>query len=347
MSFRSNFRGLLIAAAIAVPMFTLPIAQARAQIILSVNIAPPVLPVYAQPVCPGDGYIWTPGYWAYGDEGYFWVPGTWVLAPEPGYLWTPGYWGFEGGYYGWHRGYWGLHVGYYGGINYGFGYFGIGFVGGEWRGGHFAYNTAIYHVGPGFRHVYEDRAVIRERERDGGRYSFNGPGGIRREPVAAERIAERDRHTAPINAQVQHEHIASQDRSLHFGNNHGTPGVAAVSHPMNMQNHNQLMHSGVPAHDAAPAGRPEGEHMGQGGMTGMRPMQDNTPQNRPTPQPQSRPQPENRPTPQPQSRPTPAPQSRPAPAPQSHPAPQAHPAPQSHPAPAPQSHSDHKDEHSH
>jgi hypothetical protein len=55
----------------------------------SVTIAPPVLPVYTQPICPGDGYLWNPGYWAYGDEGYYWVPGVWVRPPQPGLLWTP------------------------------------------------------------------------------------------------------------------------------------------------------------------------------------------------------------------------------------------------------------------
>ena len=48
-----------------------------AQIGVSVTIAPPELPVYEQPLCPGDGYIWTPGYWAWDGE-YYWVPGTWV-----------------------------------------------------------------------------------------------------------------------------------------------------------------------------------------------------------------------------------------------------------------------------
>ena len=46
---------------------------------VSVSIAPPELPVYEQPPCPGDDYIWTPGYWAYGDGDYYWVPGTWCL----------------------------------------------------------------------------------------------------------------------------------------------------------------------------------------------------------------------------------------------------------------------------
>jgi len=66
-------------------------AASFGQFAVSVTFAPPALPVYEQPVCPGEGYIWTPGYWAWDDEAddYYWVPGTWVLAPEVGYLWTP------------------------------------------------------------------------------------------------------------------------------------------------------------------------------------------------------------------------------------------------------------------
>ena len=64
---------------------------------ISVNFGPPALPVYEQPICPDDGYLWTPGYWAYDDDdGYYWVPGTWVEAPQVGFLWTPGYWGWGG-----------------------------------------------------------------------------------------------------------------------------------------------------------------------------------------------------------------------------------------------------------
>ena len=44
-------------------------ASSFAGIFVSVNIAPPVLPVYAQPPLPAPGYMWTPGYWAYGDAG--------------------------------------------------------------------------------------------------------------------------------------------------------------------------------------------------------------------------------------------------------------------------------------
>ncbi len=132
---------------------------AEARVFISVGFAPPPIPVYVQPVCPGDGYIWTPGYWQYTDDGYQWVEGAWVLAPYPGALWTPGYWGYGPGGYFWNAGYWGPVVGYYGGINYGFGYFGVGFYGGYWRGGHFFYNREYNRFAPGFavHNVYSQR----------------------------------------------------------------------------------------------------------------------------------------------------------------------------------------------
>ena len=122
----------LVSLLLAIVVLSMPSATA-AQIGVSITIAPPVLPVYEQPICPAPNNIWTPGYWAYGPEGYFWVPGTWIEAPQVGFLWTPGYWGWGGGVYLWHGGYWGPHIGFYGGVNYGFGYGGVGYAGGEWR----------------------------------------------------------------------------------------------------------------------------------------------------------------------------------------------------------------------
>ncbi len=69
-------------------------SAAHARVFVSIGIAPPEIPIYTQPDIPGDGYIWTPGYWAYGDDGYYWVDGAWVLPPYQGALWTPGYWGY-------------------------------------------------------------------------------------------------------------------------------------------------------------------------------------------------------------------------------------------------------------
>ena len=89
---RNLIRGLMSALVLA----ALPLAaNASVALGISVNFAPPELPVYVQPEIPAPGYIWTPGYWAWSPAGYYWVPGTWVLPPAVGLLWTPGYWGWR------------------------------------------------------------------------------------------------------------------------------------------------------------------------------------------------------------------------------------------------------------
>ena len=157
MQIKRTVRTFLAAAALTgAALIAAPAPQAHAAVFVSVGIAPPAIPVYEQPLCPGDGYIWTPGYWAWGPDGYYWVDGAWVLPPYEEALWTPGWWGWGDGLYYWHPGYWGRTVGYYGGINYGFGYFGTGFYGGYWNGGHFFYNRAYNHFGGNFHgNVYE------------------------------------------------------------------------------------------------------------------------------------------------------------------------------------------------
>ena len=193
---------------------------------ISVRIGPPALPVYAQPIAPGPGYLWTPGYWAWNDDGgYYWVPGTWVLAPV-GLLWTPGYWGWGGGLYLWHAGYWGPHVGFYGGINYGFGYGGVGFAGGEWRGGAFFYNRAVTNVSvTNVTNVYSRTVVVNENH-----VAFNGgEGGIAARPTPEEERYANETHTPALAAQTEHEHMASQNHDNFANVNHGRPSVAATA----------------------------------------------------------------------------------------------------------------------
>ena len=208
-------------------------------VFISVNFAPPVLPVYDQPLCPEEGWIWTPGYWAYDQDGYFWVPGTWVPAPYEGALWTPPYWGWDNNLYVFHPGYWGLHVGYYGGVNYGFGYMGVGFVGGIWRGHNFVYNTAVMHVDQRRVHnVYVDRDVVRrytiENDR---RVSFSGGrDGIHHDPRPEERYADRDRHVEETQFQHSHENAARSDKSFYARNNGGRPSNVVVQRPMSGPN---------------------------------------------------------------------------------------------------------------
>lgn len=201
-------------------------AASQAGVLVSITVAPPVLPVYTQPICPGEGFLWTPGYWAYGDAGYFWVPGVWMRPPRVGVLWTPGYWGWHGGVYAWNAGYWGPHVGFYGGVNYGFGFGGVGFAGGRWEGGRFAYNSAVANVGAGF-HSYHETVVVNNVHT-----SFNGgAGGLRSQPNAAERSAMHESHVGPTAAQNAHHESASHDRSQLASVNHGRPGNAAMSRP--------------------------------------------------------------------------------------------------------------------
>ena len=213
-------------------LFAAPLA-AFAGVFVSVNIAPPPLPVYAQPVIPGPGYMWTPGYWRWSDDGYFWVPGTWVLAPYTGALWTPGYWGWGGGgYYVFHAGYWGRHIGFYGGINYGFGYTGIGFEGGYWNRGVFNYNRSVTHISntTNITNVYNKTVVNNTATNN--RTSFNGgAGGLTARPSPVEQLAARDQHTAPTAAQQQHIQAASRDTSLRAAVNHGAPAIAATPTP--------------------------------------------------------------------------------------------------------------------
>ncbi len=199
-----------------------------AEVSISIGIAPPALPIYVQPPCPVAGYMWVPGYWAWSPDGYYWVPGVWVQPPSIGVLWTPGYWGFANGAYVWHAGYWGPHVGFYGGINYGFGYTGVGYWGGNWIGSTFRYNTAVTNVNRTVvRNVYVDRTVIRNTTIVN-RVSYNGQGGVTARPTMQERAFSNERHVQPTASQVAHFEAARQDRSLLAYANHGRPAVAAM-----------------------------------------------------------------------------------------------------------------------
>jgi hypothetical protein len=203
---------------LAIMLVTLFGAHALAGIQLTVTVAPPLIAVFDQPPCPGDGYIWTPGYYQYGDYGYYWVPGQWVMPPGVGLLWTPGYWGFVGGKYTWHEGYWGPKVGFYGGVNYGNGYFGSGFTGGRWDGNVFRHNTAVANVDRNNVHnTYVDRTVVKEVK--GPNHAFNGKGGIQAKPSSAEMEASRAPHQGPTPVQVSHAQNAHNDHLAA----HGTP----------------------------------------------------------------------------------------------------------------------------
>ena len=197
---------------------------------VQVREAPPPLPDYQQPPCPEDGYLWTPGYWAWAGADYYWVPGTWVQPPLVGVLWTPGYWGFAGGVYAFHAGYWGPHVGFYGGVNYGYGYTGIGFAGGAWQGNHYSYNRAVTNVNVTVVHNTYNTTVINNVAVN--KVSFNGgAGGIAATPSTQERQFAQEKHLAPTTLQQQHTQQAAHNPGLFARANGGHPAIAATPRP--------------------------------------------------------------------------------------------------------------------
>ncbi|MGA7859334.1 MAG: hypothetical protein WCA11_15465 [Terracidiphilus sp.] len=321
-------------------------ASSFAGVFISVGFAPPVLPVYEQPPCPEPGWMWTPGYWAYGDDGYYWVPGTWVPAPYDGALWTPPYWGWSDGLYVFHPGYWGRNVGYYGGVDYGFGYLGIGFVGGRWHGRDFEYNRAYMHVDERRIHdVYDDRGdASRYMVARDSRVSYSGgPGGIRHDPSPQERAAMHEQHMGRTSYQTQHVNAAMSDHNSYFNSNHGRPSNVAVARPLAPVSHgmpNNMRQGQQGSFNNRGGSNPQygaQPHNNQQPNQGYQNRQ--APQSRPTPQyqPRNDRSNESRPSPQYQPRNVPNNESRPAARPESRP--ESRPAqrpesrPESRPAP--------------
>ena len=193
-SIRFKRSALALGLALATPL------AAWSQVSLSVTVGPPPLPLYAQPPIPGDGYLWTPGYWGWGS-----------------------------GLYVWHPGYWGPHVGYYGGINYGYGYIGSGYAGGRWDRGRFRYNSAVNNIPQGRVHdVYRTPVPQRPAHPEsfnGGKSPWHTP------PTANERRFEGGQHPNWTQEQTDHEHRAVSMPEQRMGNNHGTPPTAATPRP--------------------------------------------------------------------------------------------------------------------
>jgi hypothetical protein len=207
--------------------------KSPAGVFLSINIAPPVLQVYEQPLCPTDGFLWQPAYWAYGNAGYYWVPGVWVAPPQSGFLWTPGYWGFSNGLYAFNDGYWGPTVGFYGGVNYGFGYGGRGFDGGRWESGHFSYNTAVMRVNTTVIH----NTYVQKVSYSSNRTSFNGGAGTTARPTAAETTMARQHGQAAVAPVAQQKAAArGQTQAKATTENHGQPAKTAAARPAEATN---------------------------------------------------------------------------------------------------------------
>jgi hypothetical protein len=237
----------LILGAAPIGDFVAP-AQAQVGVAISATIAPPLLPIYAQPPIPGPGYLWIPGYWAWNGEEYYWVPGYWTMPPSVGLYWTPPYWAWVNGAYLFNAGYWGPTVGFYGGIAYGFGYPGAGFYGGFWQNNVFVYNRTVNNFGA----INIANSFSRPVFTPNNHVAFNGGrGGTTARPTQAQ-IAARSNGTPPTAAQAQHQQMARGDPAMRFSANHGSPATMAV------QRAGELHGAGAaPAATSAPTERPQ------------------------------------------------------------------------------------------
>jgi hypothetical protein len=274
-------RTLLFAPLFALVMLCMS-ASSFAQVGVLITFAPPPLPIYEQPLCPEDGFIWTPGYWAYGDDfdDYYWVPGTWVMAPEVGFLWTPGYWGWGGESFIFYDGYWGPMVGFYGGINYGFGYFGEGYAGGRWDNGRFFYNRSVNNVNETVVHNVYNQTVVVNNETH---VSYNGPnGGVNRRPTPQEEAAARAKHMPPAPVQTQHAQAARTNPQQRASVNMGKPPVAATPKP-GVFNHPAVVPAKAPG---APYTPPANHAANRGGTQPRNNSNPATPAN-PAPRPET------------------------------------------------------------
>ena len=192
---------LHLAAALAITIVsTTLLAPANAQTVVTISVeqAPPPLPIYVQPPCPASGYLWAPGYWAWDGFDYYWVPGVWVLPPTVGLLWTPGYWSWRENVYVYNYGYWGQHVGFYGGVVYGFGYTGFGYEGGYWNNRTFFYNRTVTNItNVKIINVYNKPVV----NPNSSTVSYNGgKGGVSAVPTPEQLTAAHEAHREPVSS---------------------------------------------------------------------------------------------------------------------------------------------------
>ena len=205
-------------------------AHAQADVVITASTAPPPLPVYMQPPIPGPGFMWIPGYWAWDGQEFYWVPGYWAMPPAADLLWTPGYWAWDDADndYIFNTGYWAPEVGYYGGIDYGFGYTGVGYHGGYWRDHNFYYNRAVNNLGNAHIANVFNTPVAAPAAPTRVSY-FGGHGGTTVRPTPAELAVAHAHHVGPTAAQISHEREAGRIPSLRYGENHGRPPIPAVA----------------------------------------------------------------------------------------------------------------------
>ena len=117
-------------------------------------------------------------------------------------------------------------------MNYGYGYGGIGFVGGTWRGGAFAYNRAVANFGSTHvTNVYNNTTIVRQNTIiNNNHISYNGgTNGINHQPTRQEAQFTHQHRMPPTANQDAHRTLASRDRGQLASVNHDRPSTMAAS----------------------------------------------------------------------------------------------------------------------
>jgi hypothetical protein len=100
---RSNWKLNLLAGGVAFAAITAP---AIGQIGIYIGRTPPPLRYEVRPAMPGEGYVWTEGYWGNQGGRYVWRAGAWQRPPYEGGYWShPHYDHYQQGWQ-MHEGHW-------------------------------------------------------------------------------------------------------------------------------------------------------------------------------------------------------------------------------------------------
>ena len=142
---------------VAIPAPTPP--QFSVSVGATIGAPPPPLPVYAQPPLRRRTTSGTPATGA-GERSVLLGSGNLVAGASARPVLDAGVLASLARRLRLEPSYWGSSVGFYGGVNYGFGYYGTGFVAGVWAGNNFRYNTAVANVNRTVIHnTYVDKTV--------------------------------------------------------------------------------------------------------------------------------------------------------------------------------------------
>jgi hypothetical protein len=79
---------------------------AFAQIRVNINIGPPPPRREVIIQAPNPGWVWIPGYYAYGGSNWEWRAGRWEAPPSPQHIWVAPRYVRRGDHYDYYEGSW-------------------------------------------------------------------------------------------------------------------------------------------------------------------------------------------------------------------------------------------------